>query len=103
MALAVKMKLEGLEFYAFAIACAAAPVLAPLAGSVNNDNLCFAGGALTLLGAHGYLGSRQRPWLLLACGGMLAAGLSKLTGLMLCGGFLMAVLALTGMRRTPRR
>jgi hypothetical protein len=102
LTLAVRMKLEGLEFYAFAIACAAAPVLVPLAGSVNNDNLGFAGGALTLLGAYTYLGSRQRSWLLLAFGGMLAASLAKLTGLMLSGGFLVAALGLSAMRRTPR-
>ena len=87
LGLAARMKLEGLEFYAFAVSCAAVPVLAPLAGSVNNDNLCFAGGALTMLGAYSYLVSSKRSWLIVACAGMFVAGISKLTGLLLCGGF----------------
>jgi len=103
LSLAASMKLEGLEFYAFAVSCAAAPVLAPLAGSVNNDNLCFAGGALTMLGAYLYVASQKRSWLIVACAGMLLAGISKLTGLMLCGGFLAALLVLTGMQQTVRR
>lgn len=103
LSLAVRMQLEGLEFYAFAVSCAAVPVLAPLAGSVNNDNLCFAGGALTMLGAYMYVASPKLSWLIVACAGMLVAGISKLTGLMLCGGFLAALLVLTGMRRTIRK
>ena len=103
LGLAARMKLEGLEFYAFAVSCAAVPVLAPLAGSVNNDNLCFAGGALTMLGAYSYLVSSKRSWLIVACAGMFVAGISKLTGLLLCGGFLAALLVVTGMRRTIRK
>ncbi len=101
--LAARMRFEGLEFYAFAVGCAAVPVLAPLAGSVNNDNLCFAGGALTLLGAHSYLASSKRSWLVVACAGMIVAGISKLTGLLLCGGFLAALLVAAGLRRSVCR
>jgi hypothetical protein len=101
--LASRMKLQGLAFYAFAIMIAATPVLAPLAGSVNNDNLGFAGGALGILGAYEYVLSRQRHWLIVAVLGMLIASASKLTGLLLSGGFLGALLALQIMTRTTRK
>jgi NAD/NADP transhydrogenase beta subunit len=39
LVLAQRMKLDRTEFYAFAVMIAATPVLASLAGSVNNDNL----------------------------------------------------------------
>ncbi|MGO8907809.1 MAG: hypothetical protein ACLQDM_00530 [Bradyrhizobium sp.] len=103
LALAAGMKLRGLEFYAFAVMTATTPVLAPLAGSVNNDNLSFAAGAFTILGAYAYVESQRRSWLVVACCGMLVAGLSKLTGLLLCGGFLAALLALLALRRAPNR
>ncbi len=103
MALAARMKLRGLEFYAFAVLTATTPVLVPLAGSVNNDNLGFAGGAFTILGAYVYVGSQRRSGLIVACCGMLVAGLSKLTGLLLCGGFLAALLALLALKRVPSR
>jgi hypothetical protein len=103
LALAVRMGLQGLEFYAFAIMIVATPVLAPLAGSVNNDNLGFAGGAFTILGAYAYLSSRRRSWLIVSCCGMLVAGTSKLTGLMLSGGFMAALLALMTIKRMSSR
>ncbi len=39
------------EFYAFAVPLACIPVLVPIAGAVNNDNLAFLGGAVATLGA----------------------------------------------------
>ena len=39
------------QFYAYAIPIVFIPVLAPLAGAVNNDNLAFVGGAMTTLAA----------------------------------------------------
>ena len=38
------------EYYAYAVPVACIPILAPLAGSINNDNLAFLGGALATLG-----------------------------------------------------
>jgi len=103
LALAARMKLQGLEFYAFAIMTAATPVLAPLAGSVNNDNLAFAGGAFTIFGAYEYLASQRRSWLIMSCCGMIIASVSKLTGLMLSGGFLAALLSFMMMKRTANK
>lgn len=103
LALADRMQLSRHELYAFAIAIAASPVLPPLAGSVNNDNLGFAGGAVAILGAYGYLASSKRSWLIVACGGMLLASAAKLTGLMLTGGFLAALLVLAALARKTSR
>lgn len=83
-----KLNLSRMEFYAVALPIAATPVLAPLAGSVNNDNLAFAGGALTLFGVFGYLTMERRTWLFCACAGVLLASAAKVTGLMLAGGLL---------------
>jgi hypothetical protein len=79
------MRLARTEFYAFAAMVATVPVLAPLAGAVNNDNLCIAGGAVAMLGLFAYAQTRTTPMLLLACGGMIAASAAKLTGLLLVG------------------
>jgi hypothetical protein len=103
LALGARMRLTDMEFYAFAVMTAATPVLAPLAGSVNNDNLGFAGGAFTLLGAYSYVASQKRAWLIVACGGMVVASASKLTGLMLCGGLLAALTAFMALKRTSNK
>jgi hypothetical protein len=103
LALATRMELQGLEFYAFAVATASAPVLVALAGSVNNDNLGFAGGAFTILGAYEYVASQRRSWLIISCCGMMIAAASKLTGLMLSGGFLAALLVLMTMKRPANK
>lgn len=71
------------EFYAYAVPLACIPVLAPIAGSVNNDNLAFLGGALTLLGAWQLIATRRAGWLAVALLGVVAAGWAKLTGLIL--------------------
>jgi hypothetical protein len=91
------------EFYAFTAMVAANPVLAPLAGSVNNDNLGFAGGAIGMLGLYAYAASSRRSWLIMACFGMIIASAAKLTGLLLAGGALAATLALLATRRRINR
>lgn len=98
-----RLGLGRLEFYGFAAMIAATPVLAPLAGSVNNDNLGFAGGAVALLGLYGYVDTQRRDWLALACFGLLLAGAAKLTALMLVGGALIVALALLATRAPIRR
>jgi hypothetical protein len=103
LVLARQMKLERMEFYAFAIMIAATPVLASLTGSVNNDNLGVFGGALALLGLHAYVSSSSRTWLAVACCGLLAASAAKLTGLLLVGTTLTLVAALLAMRRKISR
>jgi hypothetical protein len=99
LVLARRMKLEQTEFYAFTIMIVATPILASLAGSVNNDNLGLLGGALALLGLHAYVGSSRRTWLIVACCGLLAASAAKLTGLLLVGTTLTVVVALLAIHR----
>jgi hypothetical protein len=99
--LARRMQLGQSEFYAFVAMVAATPVLAAVAGSVNNDNFSFFGGAVGLLGLYVYAAASSRGWLLVACGGMLAASAAKLTGLLLVGTTLALTFALMGTRRRP--
>jgi hypothetical protein len=103
LALAARMELQRLELYAFVAMTVATPVLAPLAGSVNNDNLAFAGGVFTTLGAYAYVASHRRSWLIISCCGMLVASTSKLTALLLGGGFLAALFVLMAMKQTTNR
>ncbi len=92
------------EFYAFAVPLACIPVLAPLAGAVNNDDLAFAGGAVVLLGLWQFIATGRDGWFALALIGIVAAAWAKLTGLLLAGGFLGAVLVyLLWRRRLPYR
>jgi hypothetical protein len=71
------------EFYAYAIPLACIPVLAPIAGSVSNDNLAFLGGAVAMLGVWQLIATGRENWLALALLGVVAAGWAKLTGLLL--------------------
>jgi hypothetical protein len=92
------------EFYAFAVPLAAIPVLAPLAGAVNNDDLAFTGGAVVLLGLWQLIATGRGSWFALALIGLVIAAWAKLTGLLLTGGFLGAVLVyLLWRRRLPYR
>jgi hypothetical protein len=93
------------EFYAYAVPLACIPVLVPLAGAVNNDNLAFFGGAVALLGVWQLAAPplpscpRERrkegrgKWLAVALVGVVAAAWAKLTGLVLTGAMVSAVLA----------
>ena len=81
------------EFYAFAVPLACIPVLAPLAGAVNNDNLAFFGGAVATFGAWQLIATGRDGWLVLALCGVVAAAWAKLTGLVLAGGMVSAVIA----------
>jgi hypothetical protein len=92
----------GDELLIYAVTLGCIPVLAPLAGSINNDNLAFLAGALTLFGAQRYWRDRRAADLGLAALGLVAAGLAKLTALMLCGGFLLLLLALLWRREGLR-
>jgi len=81
------------EFYAYAVPLGCVPVLVPLAGAVNGDNLAFCGGAIALLGVWQLLASGRESWLALALIGVVAAGWAKLTGLLLSAGLVSAVIA----------
>jgi hypothetical protein len=81
------------EFYAFAVPLACIPVLVPIAGAVNNDNLAFLGGAVATLGAWQLAATDRAGWLVVALLGLIAASWAKLTGLLLTGAMLGAVIA----------
>lgn len=81
------------EFYAYAVPLAAIPVLAPLAGSVNNDNLAFLGGAFATLGVWQCLSTGRGSWLGVALLGVVAASWAKLTGLLLTAAMVSGVIA----------
>jgi hypothetical protein len=81
------------EFYAFAVPLACIPVLVPIAGAVNNDNLAFLGGAVATLGAWQLITTARAGWLAAALLGLIAASWAKLTGLLLIGAMLGAVIA----------
>ncbi len=81
------------EFYAFAVPLACIPVLVPIAGAVNNDNLAFLGGAVATLGAWQLVSTGRAGWLAVALLGLIVASWAKLTGLLLTGTMLGAVVA----------
>ena len=87
------------EFYAYAVPLGCIPVLVPIAGAVNNDNLAFCGGAVAILGAWQLLASGRESFLALALAGVVAAGWAKLTGLMLSAGLLSGIIAYMLWRR----
>lgn len=90
------------QFYAYAVPIACIPVLAPIAGSVSNDNLALLGGGLATLGAYQLLATGRGNWLALALAGVIAAGWAKLTGLILVGGMSGGVIAYMVWRQRMR-
>jgi len=58
------------EFYAFAIPLVCIPILAPLAGTVNNDSLALLGGAVATLGAWQLAATDRTKWLTVALAGL---------------------------------
>lgn len=85
-------RFERMEFYAFALPLFCIPVLTAIAGSVNTDNLAFAGGALATLGAWQLVSSNQPRWLAAMLAGLVIASWAKLTGFVLVGGLAGSVL-----------
>jgi hypothetical protein len=88
-----------LEFYAYAVPLGCTPVLVPLAGAVNNDNLAFCGGAVALFGVWQLLATGRESYLALALAGVVLAGWAKLTGLLLSAGLVGGVVAYLYWRR----
>ena len=88
-----------LEFYAYVVPLGCIPVLVPLAGAVNNDNLAFCGGAIALLGVWQLLATGRESFLALALAGVVVAGFAKLTGLLLSAGLVGGVVAYMVWRR----
>jgi hypothetical protein len=90
------------EFYAFAVPLACIPVLVPIAGAINNDNLAFLGGAVAMLGAWQLVATDRAGWFVVALLGLIAASWAKLTGFLLTGAMLGAVIAYLLWRRRLR-
>ena len=92
MAVGLVARLPRLAFYAYIVPLAGIPVLAPLAGAINNDNAAFAGGGIATLAALQLLVTGSRASLLAALGGVIVASWAKFTGLLLAGGLVAGVL-----------
>jgi hypothetical protein len=92
MAVGLVAKLPRLTLYAYMVPIAGIPVLAPLAGAINNDNAAFAGGGIATLAALQLLRTESRAWLIAALGGVILASWAKFTALLLVGGLVGGVL-----------
>jgi hypothetical protein len=92
LGLGLAARLPRHEFYAFAVPLFCIPVLVPIAGSVNNDNLAFFGGAVAMLGAWQLAATDRAGWLAVALLGVIAASWAKLTGLLLTGAMVSAII-----------
>jgi hypothetical protein len=104
LAIGIVMKLPRLTLYAYILPLACAPVLAPLAGAVNNDNAAFAGGGIATLAAFQLLLTGRPAWLIAALVGVVMASWAKFTALLLVGGLVGGVLLwMLWQGRLPRR
>src|SRR5271169_3118570 len=92
MAVGLVARLPRLAFYAYIVPLAGIPVLASLAGAINNDNAAFAGGGIATLAAFQLLVTGSRTSLLAALGGVILASWAKFTGLLLAGGLVAGAL-----------
>jgi hypothetical protein len=90
------------EFYAYAVPLACIPILAPLAGAINNDDLAFLGGSIAVLGAWQLAATDRGGWLALALVGVIVAAWAKLTGFALTAAMVSAVIAYLIWRRRWR-
>jgi hypothetical protein len=88
LAIGLVARFTRLTLYAYVAPLACIPVLVSLAGSVNNDNAAFAGGAIATLGVWQLVATGKHSWLWAALGGLIIASWAKLTGLLLTGGML---------------
>src|SRR5260370_21491326 len=101
MAIGLVARLPRLTLYAYIVPLACIPVLAPLAGAINNDNAAFAGGGIATLAAFQFLATGSRASLLAALGGVIVASWAKFTGLLLAGGLGAGVVAWLPCARRP--
>jgi hypothetical protein len=92
IAVGLLARMPQLPFYAYIVPLACIPVLAPLAGAINNDNAALAGGGIATLAAFQLLATGSRAWLLAALCGVIIASWAKFTGLLLTGGLITGVL-----------
>ena len=90
------------EFYAYAVPLACIPILAPLAGAINNDDLAFLGGSIAVLGVWQLVATDRGGWLALGLVGVIVAAWAKLTGFALTAAMVSAVIAYLVWRRRWR-
>lgn len=115
LGLGLAARLPRHEFYAYAVPLACIPVLVPIAGSVDNDNLAFLGGAVATLGVWRLAAAslsvapdaaeqaKRGFWLAVALTGVVISAWAKLTGLLLTGTMVGAVIVyLIGRGQLPR-
>ena len=86
MAVGLVAKLPRLTLYAYIVPIVGIPLMAPLAGAINNDNAAFVGGAIATLATLQLLSTGSRAWLMAALGGVILASWAKFTALLLVGG-----------------
>lgn len=91
MAIGIMANLPRLTLYAYLVPLACIPVLAPLAGAINNDNAAFGGGGIATLAAYQLLVTGRRGWLMAALAGVILASWAKFTALLLTGGLIAGV------------
>jgi hypothetical protein len=104
MAVGLVAKQPRLTLYAYIVPIVGIPMLAPLAGAINNDNAAFAGGGIATLAAFQLLSTGSRAWLMAALGGVILASWAKFTALLLVGGLVGGVLLwMLWQRRLPSR
>ncbi len=92
MAIGLLAGLPRLSLYAYIVPLACIPVLVPLAGAINNDNLAFCGGGIAALAAWRLMATGSRTALLAALGGVVIASWAKMTALLLVGGLVGGVI-----------
>ena len=103
MAIGLLAQLPRHTLYAYCIPIACIPVLAPLAGAIQNDNVAFAAGAGAMLAVWRLTETGSRPCLLVALAAVVVAAWAKLTGLLLVGVLVGGVLGWMMLRqRLPR-
>jgi hypothetical protein len=102
LALGLAARLERMTFYAYAVPLFCIPVLAPIAGAANTDNVAFAGGALATLAAWQLVATGKPNWFAAMLMGLVISAWAKFTGLVLTGGLVGSVLLyLLWRRRLP--
>jgi hypothetical protein len=92
MAIGLFARLPRLKLYAYIVPLACIPLLVPLGGAINNDNLAFCGGGIAALAAWRLIATGSSAALLAALGGVVIASLAKMTALLLVGGLVGGVI-----------
>lgn len=99
LAVGLVARLPRYWLYAYIAPILCIPVLPQLAGSINNDNAAFAGGAIATLAAMQFIATERAGALVAVLCGVLIASWAKLTGLLLVGGMVSGIFVWLAWRR----